>query len=124
VNHHRVRAALPALTALITLSLLSACGNTPETRPLENAIPAPAYVPVPTTEYRCAGGKRFFVRYREDGGQAWVVLPDRELTLPRIASQFSTRYSNGSAVLDAKGMDATLATGSASAYTECKRVSG
>lgn len=112
-------------SALLTLALvLSACSNLKTATPVSVVPTSPASLaaPVPTIEYRCAGGKRFHVRYREDGTQAWVLLADREVILNRIESQLSTRYVNGAVILDAKGLDATLATGTAWAYTECKMV--
>lgn len=113
-------------TSTTIAMLLSACSSLPEsmqaiiTPPVPIHIPDYVTAPSPTTIYHCAGGKKLHVRYREDGSQAWVILPDRELMLNRIPSQVSSRYSNGVAILDAKDSDATLATGTAVAYTECK----
>ncbi len=110
------RSALPAL-ACVTL-LLTGCGGfnlwpfggeENQTRTLSDA-----------TEFQCAGGKRFHVRYLDNGGAAWIIFPEREFRLDKAASAAGTRYSNGIAVLEVNGNEATLADGSASAFTGCK----
>lgn len=70
------------------------------------------------TEYQCEGGKRFHVRYADNGNTAWLIYPDREVSLAKEAS--ATRYTNGIAVLEINGADATLKDGPAVTYTGCK----
>lgn len=70
------------------------------------------------TEYQCEGGKRFHVRYADNGATAWLIYPDREVSLTRGTS--GTRYSNGIAVLEINGVDATLKDGPTLAYKGCK----
>ncbi|OAJ71715.1 hypothetical protein A7976_09510 [Methylobacillus sp. MM3] len=69
-------------------------------------------------EYQCEGGKRFYVRYADNGNTAWLIYPDREVSLAKEAS--AARYTNGIAVLEINGTEATLKDGPAIAYTGCK----
>lgn len=107
-------------TVILVLALtLSACGgvrvwpfdgksSTPEVRTPENS-----------TAYQCNGGKRFYVRLIDNGAAAWVIYPDREVSLPKMSGA-GTRYSNGVALLDMSGAEVTLADGTAISYTGCK----
>lgn len=70
------------------------------------------------TEYQCEGGKRFYVRYADNGNTAWLIYPDREVALAKETS--ATRYTNGIAVLEIKGAEASLNDGPTVAYTGCK----
>jgi membrane-bound inhibitor of C-type lysozyme len=110
------------------LVVLSGCSYLPFEIPAQlipAAAPAPAPAPQPmqniVSEYKCAGGKKLYVRYRHDDTQAWILLPDREILLNKIASQVSSRFTDGVAILDAKGTEATYSSGTGIAYTECKR---
>jgi membrane-bound inhibitor of C-type lysozyme len=69
------------------------------------------------TEYQCEGGKRFHVRMADGGNTAWLIFPDREVALAKQAA--STRYSNGVAVLEINGAEATLKDGAAT-FNGCK----
>lgn len=69
------------------------------------------------TEYQCEGGKRFHVRMADSGNTAWLIFPDREVALTKQAS--ATRYSNGVAVLEINGAEATLKDGAAT-FNGCK----
>ena len=70
------------------------------------------------TEYQCDGGKRFHVRYEDNGNTAWLIYPDREVALAKEAS--ATRYTNGIAMLEINGADASLKDGPTVAYSGCK----
>lgn len=70
------------------------------------------------TEYNCEGGKRFYVRSIDNGAAVWLILRDREVRLDKAAT--GTSYSNGIAVLDINGNDATLKEGDKVTYTGCK----
>ena len=76
------------------------------------------------TAYQCDAGKRLFVRYLDNGAAAWVILPEREFRLNKIASASATRYSNGSATLDLKDGGATLSDGAAVTHAGCKASGG
>lgn len=80
--------------------------------------------PPNSTEYQCNGGKRFYVRYLDNGAAAWLIYPDREVRLDKVNSTAGARYSNGIAMLEINGNEATLADGPAIAYTGCKSAGG
>ena len=84
----------------------------------------PSRTPAGATAYQCEGGKRLFVRYLDDGAAAWVILPEREFRLNKIASTSATRYSNGSATLDIMDGGATLSDGAAVTHAGCKASGG
>jgi membrane-bound inhibitor of C-type lysozyme len=73
---------------------------------------------VNATEYQCEGGKRFHVRYDDKENGAWLIFPDREVFLSKEGS--AARYSNGIAVLEINGAEATLKDGPTSSYQGCK----
>jgi membrane-bound inhibitor of C-type lysozyme len=73
--------------------------------------------PANATAYQCDSGKRFHVRTLEDGAAVWLILPDREVRLSKVSE---ARYSNGIAVLELSGGNATLADGSATGLKGCK----
>ena len=73
--------------------------------------------PAGATEYRCEGGKRFFVRFLENRKSAWVILPEREFRLDQAGDN---RYRNASAVLEVGGDSASLNDGPQIAFNGCK----
>jgi membrane-bound inhibitor of C-type lysozyme len=81
---------------------------------------APA-APPNSTEYRCTGGKGFYLRFL-DKGAAWVIFPDREFRLDAITSGPGTRFSNGIATLEINGNEATLTDGPSTTYAACTPV--
>ena len=74
-------------------------------------------VPPNSTEYRCDAGKSFFLR-TTDPAAAWVILPEREFRLDRVAGAAS-RYENRVARLELNGEQATLTDGPDS-FAGCK----
>ena len=102
--------------------LLAGCGemNVKKYLPFggDSATPERSRTPPNSIEYQCAAGKRFYVRLLEDGAAAWLILPEREVRLARLGT--GTRYSNGIAVLELNGNEATLTDGAASPFTGCK----
>lgn len=115
-----VRLALPVLTGLSFL--LSGCGGV-------NLWPFSGEknqdrlrTPSNATEYQCTGGKRFYLRYLDNGDAAWIIFPEREFRLDKVTSATGTRYSNGIAILDINGNEATLADGPAISFDGCKAV--
>lgn len=75
--------------------------------------------PANASEYQCAAGKRFYVRML-DGGDIWLILPERELRLDRLGTDGATRYGKGGVTLEINGNAATLRDGSATTYADCK----
>lgn len=72
--------------------------------------------PAGATEYRCDGGKVFYVR-KADEGAVWLTAPDREIRLPRIGQD---SYGLARVVLDLRGDEATLVDPPAS-FSGCRR---
>lgn len=113
-----IRAAQPALACLALL--LTGCGSVDlwpfgggKTQELSRT-------PASATEYQCNAGKRFYVRYLDNGKAAWVIFPEREFRLDKVASETGARYSNGIAMLETNGNEATLRDGPTAAFTGCK----
>lgn len=75
--------------------------------------------PANATEYQCAANKRFYVRPLDGGNSVWLILPEREFRLDKLAGDGS-RYGNGVAVLELNGNEARLADGTATNYSACK----
>jgi membrane-bound inhibitor of C-type lysozyme len=76
--------------------------------------------PVGATEYQCNNDRRLYVRYLDNGASAWVIFPEREFRLDKVASASGTRYSNGIAMLEKDGDDISLRDGPTVAFTGCK----
>ena len=76
-------------------------------------------VPPNSITYQCAAGKRFYLRYLDNGAAAWVILPEREFRLDKVAGE-AGRYGNGRAVLVVGAEGATLSDGPAVSYADCK----
>jgi membrane-bound inhibitor of C-type lysozyme len=106
--------SLPALLAL----LLAGCGGV-SLWPFGGSGGGTelSRAPKNATEYRCDGGRSFWVRNLEDGA-VWLIAPDREIRLARAAA--AGRYSAGRVVLELSGDEASLADPPAS-FSGCKR---
>lgn len=119
MNPTRCSAALPAFLSLSVLvagcSGVSAYLPFGEERNLERSR-----VPANALTYACAGGKRFYLRYLDNGGAAWVILPEREFRLDKVAGDGGTRFGNGKAELSINGEEATLSDGPTVSYNGCK----
>jgi hypothetical protein len=72
--------------------------------------------PANATEYRCDGGKLFYVR-NLDANSVWLIAPDREIRLEKLAEG---RWGVGRVVLEVTGAGATL-TDPPTQFTGCKR---
>jgi hypothetical protein len=72
--------------------------------------------PANATEYRCDGNRRFYVRSL-DAGALWLIAPDREIRLEKLAEG---RWGVGRVVLEMSGNDAQL-TDPPATFTGCKR---
>ena len=118
---HRIT-RIAALTLAGSTLLLGACSSVnldrlPFTGSKEQDV---SRTPPGATAYACDGGKRLYVRYLDNGAAAWVILPEREFRLGKIASASGTRYSNGNDALDVKDGVATLYDGAAVTHAGCK----
>jgi len=106
------------LHLVVALALLSAgCGGSINVWPFGTSGPVEtSRAHADATEYRCDAGKRFWVR-RLEGGDAWLIAPDRELRLARSGAE--GRYAAGKVVLQVSGPTATLVDPPA-AFANCK----
>jgi len=112
---------LRALTLFSTCLTLAGCSsvNVDKLWPFDSkSTLAQARNIANATEYQCAGGKHFYVRYMDNGATAWLIYPDREVSLSKASS--GSRYTNGVAVLETNGSETTLNDGPAISYSGCK----
>jgi membrane-bound inhibitor of C-type lysozyme len=112
---------LKCMTGLACLSLLAGCGDINVRKYIPFTGDAPqerSRTPANAVEYQCAAGKRFYVRTLEGGEAVWLILPEREIRLAKLGT--GSRYSNGIAVLELNGNDATLSDGAVATYSACK----
>jgi len=110
-------AALPALWLLLLLAGCSSVNLWPFGGRSDSGQ---GLVPDNATEFQCAGGKHFYIRYLDNGSAAWVIFPEREFRLDKVGSGAGTRYSNGIDTLDVTEKATTLTDGSGVSFTGCK----
>ena len=119
------RPAAPALLALTLAStLLAGCSMSSVTSiwPFnKDGDTGVAVSYANATEYNCNGAKGFWLRMLASG-DAWVIYPDRQVRLDKTGDASSKRYSNGIAVLEFTGNEATLSDGPAINYAGCTPV--
>lgn len=109
---------MPVLAA--ALLALAGCGSI-DLWPFGSAkSPEVSRKPVGATEYQCNNDRRLYVRYLDNGASAWVIFPEREFRLDKVASESGTRYSNGIAMLERDGEEVSLRDGPTVAFTGCK----
>jgi hypothetical protein len=75
--------------------------------------------PANATEYRCDGGRAFYVR-NLDADAVWLIAPDREIRLDKLPGGEAGRYGTGKVVLEIRPEGATLFD-PPSQYAGCKR---
>ena len=110
---------IPARTALLAacaLLLLAGCGGVslwpfgePQAREADRK-------PANATEYRCDGGKVFYVRGL-DADSVWLIAPDREI---RLARQGEGRWGVGRVLLET-GAEGAMLTDPPAQFANCKR---
>ena len=110
------RKALAVFTAVV---LLAGCSWVPWSG--SSGDDGAPRTPAGATAYACEGGKRLLVRFESDAKSAWVIYPDREFRLDRIASASGERFSNGSTTLATRDGEATLEESGAVLFAKCKR---
>lgn len=113
-----------AVPALVAFSLFAAgCGGVSLPSTLwpfgEGKNLEVSRVPANSATYQCAGGKRFYLRLLDNGAAAWVILPEREFRLDRVAGD-ATRFGNGKAELTLNAEEASLVDGPTVSYTGCR----
>lgn len=77
--------------------------------------------PANAVEYRCEQNRAFFVR-RIDADAVWLIAPDREVRLAKVAGG-GDRYRAGRTELELKGAEAVL-TDPPAPFNGCKRHEG
>jgi len=108
---------------LLAIIGLSACGGG-KLWPFDGSNSDSAgYAPANSTEYQCEGNSKFYVRMLNNGNDAWLILPDREVSLSKTGSDGGMHYSNGISVLSINGEDATLSVNETRKLSQCKAVS-
>ena len=110
------------LALVVSALLLAGCGGMRVWPFGGDGSVDPSRGPELATRYRCAGGKSFYLRFLA-GGEAWVILPDREIRLDKVDGAAGRRFSNGRSTLDMAGADTTETTlrdGSAAVFADCK----
>ena len=113
----KVRLGVAALGAA---ALLTACGGSwwPFGR---SGSDETARVPAGATEYTCAAGKRLLVRHTADGKSAWVIYPNREFRLDRVAADSGEQFTNGVSTLSTQGEETMLEEAGTRLFVDCKR---
>lgn len=112
------RCAVMVLLVAITLSACSSIDFWPfgeDKKSQQNAN-----TPANSTEYQCSGGKKFYVRLLDKGNTAWLILPDREVSLAKTGSSPALQYSNSVSTLTITGNTAALDVSPTSSYADCK----
>ena len=107
--------------AAVLAVCLAGCGGLPNLWPLSSSERERSRAPANATEYQCDAGKRFYLRTLDNGASAWIIFPEREFRLDKVAGPaVGSRYTNGSAVLEMNGDQASLTDGPAIAFRDCK----
>lgn len=107
------------LAIAVASASLAACSSVSDLKvwPFNQSSPVAAQGPANATEYQCNEGKHFYVRMLDNGNAAWLIYPDREVSLGKSGT--GTRYTNGVATLDINGGEASLVDGPLK-YSDCK----
>ena len=105
--------------ALFLSSLLAGCGGIslwPFGEPGSTEL---SRKPANATEYKCESGKVFYVRDL-DAGAVWLIAPDREIRLEKLAGSEGMVYGVGKLRLEITAQNATLLDPPAQ-FLGCKR---
>lgn len=110
---------LASVAALLAL-LLAGCEsvNVGKLWPFGEGATEVSRKPANAAEYLCDGNRRFYVRPLE-GGAVWLIAPDREIRLEKLAGE--GRYGVGRVELELGGQGATLTDPPGAPFTGCKK---
>lgn len=109
----------PARAAALAVVMLAGCGGINLWPFGSSESTEISRKPANATEYVCEGNKRFYVRSL-DAGAVWLIAPDREIRLEKLAGAEGTRYGVGRIVLELSAQSATL-TDPPAQFAGCKR---
>jgi membrane-bound inhibitor of C-type lysozyme len=115
MNLHRARVAVAALSVV----MLAGCGGISLWPFGDGESTELSRKPANATEYLCDGGKRFYVRTL-DAGAVWLIAPDREIRLEKLAGAEGASYGVGRVVLELSAQSAML-TDPPAQFAGCKR---
>ena len=105
--------------AVFLAALLAGCGGFNIWPFGESGTTEISRKPANAAEYRCEGGKVFYVRTL-DAGAVWLIAPDREIRLERTAGSTDMVYGAGKVRLEITAQNATLLDPPAQ-FLGCKR---
>lgn len=106
----------PWLPAAACLSILLGGCSSVKVWPFGDKESATPGMPANAVEYRCDGGKRFFVRH--NGNNVWLILPEREINMSKAAGD--AKYVAGNTTLQLEADQAVLSENSNILYSGCK----
>ena len=106
------------VAALFSAAALTGCGGFNVWPFGEPGATEVSRKPSNSTEYRCEGGRAFYVRNLE-GGAVWLIAPDREIRLEKLAGPGGV-YGVGKVRLEIAAQNATLLDPPAQ-FVGCKR---
>ena len=108
----------PAAACALSLAsvLLGGCGSVSLWPFGESSTSEVTRKPANALEYRCDGGRTFFVR-NLDAATVWLIAPDREI---RLAKQPDGSFGVGKVTLEI-GADGATLTDPPARFTNCKR---
>ena len=105
--------------ALFFTCLLAGCGGFNIWPFAERGSTEVSRKPSNAAEYQCEVGRAFYVRNLDDGA-VWLIAPDREIRLERLAGASGTVYAVGKVRLELTAQSATLLDPPAQ-FLGCKR---
>jgi membrane-bound inhibitor of C-type lysozyme len=108
------------LMAAYAALAVSACSSLDHLPFIGESSPAAPDQPKDATRYLCKGGSSFYVRMLGKENAVWLIFPDREVRFEKSATNSPGQYSNGSAVLEMNGSQASIKDEADSKYAECK----
>jgi hypothetical protein len=118
LSYHSHMRTMGRCAAIFLTALLAACGSMNLWPFGEPRATEASRQPANAVEYRCAGGKQFYVRDL-DAGAVWLIAPDREIRLEKLAGA-TAAYGVGKVRLELTGQSATLFDPPAQ-FLGCKR---
>ena len=111
---------LKKLLTIVGLATIQASCSSFSLNPFNTSVREQPREPKSSITYECDGGKQFYVRMQNNGGDAWLIYPDHEVNLSKSTDN-NNRFTSGQITLLINGDETTLNDGEKIAYTACKR---